>query len=1093
MHKSIEAQSGAVVITAIAVLVAFSTSIMARAAALRTRHEFKIPAQALDTALLDFSDQAQVQVLKWAGAESDAHSPGATGNLSALTALKAMLDQTGFYFQEIDGTTVAIVRAGTSGKATADRLDSGAGSKSLRVGQAGTPRNPAENETVSESTQNPENITTGSSASKKKDQATEDIQEVVVTGSHLAHSGYDTPTPVTVIGAERSEKLAITNSADLLQSLPSFRTTSARTVIGGSNPTANLRGLGAVRTLVLVDGRRFVPSNADGTVDLNLIPSVLVSRTEVVTGGASAAYGADAVAGVANFILDKRFTGLKAQATTGITEKSDDKRYQLSLVGGTSFGPDRGHFVAGAEYENDKGTGDCYTRAYCWSEDTDISNPLYGKNGLPGVIIGHAANARASTGGVILSNARALNGSTINLRGIAFAPDGSLTKYQFGDLATNVDGTPANVSYMLGGGEPGHLRHIIGYALARPLERYTLFSHAEYELSDAVTVFAEGSYGHDDTVDTGGLKVIDQSLTIRADNAFLPASIRKSMVDQGIASFTMGRLNQDLFGRTETATNTARGVLGVNAKLGAGLQLDAYYQYGRSKTRLDYINDRISANFSRALAAVFDPANPSKIICRSTITDRSNGCQPIDLFGINQFSQAAYNYISGNGFQNSVYQLHVGGVTVSGSPFSTWAGKVAIATGGEYRLNKTEIRVDPLSQSNAFALGNPKNSGGNVEVAEGFAEINVPLAHDIFLLNNLEANAAARQTRTKVTQQGSGFGSAFNATTWKLGGAYEPIETLRLRVTRSRDIRAPNSTELFTPPVSTLNTVIDRVTGAQGQIPVIATGNIAALPEKADTFTAGVALRPHRIFQGMQITVDYYNIDIKDILAQTNGQTISDRCAAGDPVQCALITRSPTGDLVSISSPYRNFGSLQARGIDIDFSYNLPLERLGVSGGGALTFRGLATHAMDLILTDARGPVQGAGINGSNLGQIATPSWVADVLATYTVGGFSLTAQEHFISPGFSRYGEPQPGDRGYSLTNNPLSVNTNDVPARFYTNLFGEYHMGEDDRGTTVYAGIYNLFNRNPPVTPTSNNITNPQYYDTLLRRFTLGVRYRF
>ena len=199
MHETARARSGATVISAIAALLAFSTSVMARAVDLQTRHEFKIPAQALDTALLAFSDQAKVQVLMWAGAQSGAHSPGATGELSALTALKTILDSTGFSFQQIDGETVAIVKAGTSAKAIADRLNSGAGSASIRFAQAGTPRNSTDAQSTVENPDQKEN----NQVSLKKPVV---LEEIVVTGSHIRGSepvGSSKPARTTTIGAPK--------------------------------------------------------------------------------------------------------------------------------------------------------------------------------------------------------------------------------------------------------------------------------------------------------------------------------------------------------------------------------------------------------------------------------------------------------------------------------------------------------------------------------------------------------------------------------------------------------------------------------------------------------------------------------------------------------------------------------------------------------------------------------------------------------------------------------------------------------------------------------------------------------------------------
>jgi outer membrane cobalamin receptor len=226
-------------------------------------------------------------------------------------------------------------------------------------------------------------------------------ESIVVTGSRIARSGFDTPTPVTVMGNERVQQLNITNVADALNQLPSFRASGspANVQSAGGNVGArilDLRALGAARTLVLVDGRRFVPSTGEGTVDINLIPSGLVQRTEVVTGGASAVYGSDAVAGVVNFILDRRFTGLKAEFQTGLSERGDDFNQFASVTAGTSFAGGRGHFVIAGEFENNDGLGDCYSaRSWCAQERSIVGNTPAGTGGLPSSII--ASDVHVST------------------------------------------------------------------------------------------------------------------------------------------------------------------------------------------------------------------------------------------------------------------------------------------------------------------------------------------------------------------------------------------------------------------------------------------------------------------------------------------------------------------------------------------------------------------------------------------------------------------------------------------------------------------------------------------------------------------------
>ncbi|MEO7468158.1 MAG: TonB-dependent receptor plug domain-containing protein, partial [Sphingobium limneticum] len=247
--------------------------------------------------------------------------------------------------------------------------------------------------------------------------------DIVVTGSRIARSGFNAPTPVTVVGEERLAQRAITNVGDALNELPSFRplVTPATQQAAGGNIGArvlDLRGLGATRTLVLLDGKRFVPSTTQGTIDVNLIPSSLVSRTEVVTGGASAAYGSDAVAGVVNFILDRDLTGLKGSIQAGLSGRGDYGQQNAQLAWGTKFADDKGHFMIAGEYDKSDGMGDCYTRSWCPREQL-IGNTPAGAGGLPASIRGGpAGTGNISSGGLIVAN-------TGPLRGLAFYPNGT--------------------------------------------------------------------------------------------------------------------------------------------------------------------------------------------------------------------------------------------------------------------------------------------------------------------------------------------------------------------------------------------------------------------------------------------------------------------------------------------------------------------------------------------------------------------------------------------------------------------------------------------------------------------------------------------
>jgi iron complex outermembrane receptor protein len=900
------------------------------------------------------------------------------------------------------------------------------------------------------------------------------VEEIVVTGTRIARpGGYSAPTPVTVVTAERLQETGATNIGDLLNQLPAFRASSSRTLEpSGTAPgslTADLRGMGPARTLVLVDGRRFVPSTPLGSVDLNLIPTVLVERAEVVTGGASAAYGADAVAGVVNFILDTGLTGIKSQVQYGQTELADDKRYQGSLAAGTDLFGGRAHIVAAAEYEDDGGTGDVYTRGWGRTDWGGPVNPAFGKNGLPASFLAAPSrSARASTGGLITAGP---------LRGTAFAADGSPTTFTFGQF-----GTPTTNS-MIGGGEPNHLYFVKDFPMAQPVRRYNLFSHLSFDVTSGIKGFFEASYGNVKASDT--LKTVDQgNITIHSDNAYLPASVQSAILAAGLQTFSMGRLNEDLEGRILADRSTYRLTTGAKGGLGGSWSWQTYYQYGNSRNEQTWQNNRLKANYALAIDAVRDPNGT--IVCRSTLTNPTNGCVPLDLFGVNQFSRAARAYVLADGHQEITFQQHAASFSVQGEPLRTWADAVTVAAGVEYRKDEINGTADPLSLANAFSQLNAANLNGSIAVTEGFMETVVPLAENARFAKSLELNGAVRETH---------YSTSGSVSSWKAGLIYEPVEAIRLRVTHSRDIRAPNATELFSPSQGSFIIVRDPSTNTQPSVTVFAAGNPNVKPEKADTVTGGVVFRPPSgILRGLQLSVDYYAIDLNSAIGKIGAGNIIERCFKGATELCGLITRDSSGLITQVEDHYLNFGSLKATGMDFDATYSLALADIGRSLRGRLDVQALATHAIKLTTTDSAGSLNRAGQVGAITGLLSAPKWTADGIVTYSNHPVSLSVQGHFVAAGTWHADYHDPSDPAYNTTTDRFSVNMNHVPSVFYLNLSGRYDIGAESSRlkTQVYAGVENVLNKDPPPDPSQHGGANPQYYDVLGRRFFVGVNMR-
>ncbi len=909
-----------------------------------------------------------------------------------------------------------------------------------------------------------------------------------MTGSRIASDGFTAPTPVSVVGADRIEQRAATNIGDLLNELPSFRATqtpAAQGLNGGyvGGRVLDLRGLGPVRTLVLIDGKRVVASTPQGTVDTNMFPSVLIDHVDVVTGGASAAYGSDAVAGVVNFILNENLTGLRSSLSYGRSAQHDDQTTAAGLAGGMSFWGDRGHWVGAAEYEKNDGVGTCTVRAWCAEEWLNFGRPpgntaLPANNILPGV--------RPST----ISPTGVIN-SPGALRGITFNPDGTPRRFLYGSLV--------NPLFMVGGEGQGQDGYFEGIPIKSPTKRYTFYSRAKLELGDRITGRFDIGYGHLDGFHASPefRNVGATAVTVRRDNPYIPTStdpaldIRTIMDANGVTSVSLGRNYADIGNpRLDSRNELWRIVAALDGKLSDRWRWDAHYGFGRNDFKLDVPNSVITARATRALDAVRNPAG--QIVCRVNIAMNpvinDPGCVPINPFG-NQLTQAGIDSITGTSVQTNVTTEHALAANAQGAVFETWAGAASLAAGLEYRDDKIRGGADPISRALGFFTNNAQNIAGRIRVAEGYLETGIPLARQVRLAQSLDLNGAIR--RTNYDRDGAGTSSSVHATTWKYGLVWEPIDWLRLRGTHSRDIRAPNVSELFGPVTSGFGILNDPARGGLQTNPIVLSGsNAGLLPEVADTRTAGIVVRP--IAEGwlgrLQFSLDYYKIDIEHAIGVLGAQTIATRCFQGATEFCALITRDPAGVITQIVDVQQNVNELITRGADIEIAFRQPTEKRGT-----FDFRMLGSRVWDLITIDSAGPLNRAGQTGLRGGTIpGIPKYTLDGLVNWSRGPVALSVHGRYIPAGIYNAAFIGPDQAGYSIAL-PNSSNTNDVPSAAYVDLVGQYEFGvSSDRNFTVYAGINNLTDHQNPRVPGANGSGNNVLFDPVGRTYKIGVRFR-
>jgi outer membrane receptor protein involved in Fe transport len=932
---------------------------------------------------------------------------------------------------------------------------------------------------------------------------------IVVTGSRI-RSSFDQPTPVAMLGAEQLDQRGITNLGDALNELPSFSATQSPATAGlNPGPGLNvggrildLRGLGAVRTLTLVDGKRFVPSTTQATVDTNMIPSILLQRAEVVTGGASAVYGSDAVSGVVNLIIDRDFTGYKFNGQLGISNQNDNFTRQIGAAGGWDIGS-KAHLVVGGEWEKAEGIDACRERDWCVDGLTIVGRNPLAPGQQPTIpasnIVPNGAVWSTDFQGITLPPSSAYTGVDLPvlrpIDGITFNDDGTPRRYVFGSYANRI--------WMIGGetGTPSEENVYFDFPIVSPTERYSamglLTLDATEDLSLELGVTFGGSDGRHRSTAYRSI-----GITIQDDNPFIPRSsdptldIPTILANSGATSFTLGKGFDDVGPVQIKAKNRVfRMVAGAEYDLGSGWTADLYYQYGRNKFRSDLFNNTITANIVKALDATSVGGQP---VCRvnadANTTNDDPACVPLNPFGYANGPNfaAAAAYVTADGFQTSITNQHVVAANVTGSLIDLPAGPVGVAFGGEFRRDSLAGDTDAISQSGGFFnAGNGSIISGKIEVVEGYGEIDIPLLEGTTFAEELGVSAAIRRTHYKRSSDFADS-STVNATTWKLGAVWAPVEVLRFRVTRSRDIRAPNIPELFGPQTIRTGILTDVGNGGvQVIVPIVSGSNDSLRPEKADTFTAGVVIQPEEGFLSrFRASVDYYDIDIADAIGVLGQQNIVQRCEDGDSLSCSLITRDSSNNVIQIVDTVQNVNRLIAKGIDFQLNYSQPL-----GGDNALSLVLLANHVKDLITVDSVGSTDRAGQTGLRGGTPpGAPDWLFDANVRLDIGErFSFNTHVRWINSGFFFPSFIEPGEQGYSLSN-PASVNTNSVPSRTYVDLLATYRLRTDFADEVeFYAGVDNVFNQDPPNFPGANGAGNNVLFNPVGRMFKGGIRATF
>ncbi|WP_313535501.1 TonB-dependent receptor domain-containing protein [Sphingomonas sp.] len=937
--------------------------------------------------------------------------------------------------------------------------------------------------------------------------------EIVVTGSRIARPDLQASTPVAVVTAERIQQTGASNIQDVLATLPAVgqnvsRTSSNFSNTGNGTATVNLRNLGSSRTLVLIDGRRTLGIAGTSAVDVNNIPTDLVERIDVVTGGASAVYGSEAIAGVVNFVLKNDFQGLRVRAQNTVSDKGDAPRQYVSITGGQNFSGGRGNITANFSYDNDHGLP---SRNRSFSSRDIPNRSSYAAQGLFDVSD--------------VNNPNQAGFSPTSGRTFTFDGANNLKGYQ----SANIDGYNRNGDRLL----------------SVPVERYQGAVLAHYDFSDAFKLYAQGQYTRTnsnaslepsaiDNVSAGAALNFDGSAYagIPISSPYVPAAIRAAAVANGVDVIQFRRRSNDIFSRSnKNERDFYRGVIGAKGQFTAGTNwsYDIYYEHSESRDHTT-AQSIYTPNYGAALSNEIGP--DGQVRC-SDAAARAAGCVPINIFGFNTVTTAASQFlqkytgptrnvtlIDGNTVQlvngtnvafdylAKVNQDVVSG-SINGDLFSLWGGPVAISFGGEYRHEKSSEVYDPFTQAGLSAGNQITNTQGSFNVKEGFVELVAPIVEDRPGIKYLGLEGAARY---------ADYSTVGGVWSFKGGATFAPTSDIRFRGVYSRATRAPNIGELYSSLSQTFPAVQDTCDQGGGEgdgaaigalpancrnIPGIANtianrgsftyttsqiqtidgllgGNPNLREETADTLTAGAVITPS-FFKNFSMTVDYYTIKVKNAIGIVGQQVSVDQCVnTGNPLFCNNVIRDSNGFITRVNAINLNTGSFLVSGIDVDARYAIPV------GASRFDFAVQYNHRLKQQQTPfPGGPVQNElgqadCYSCGRLGSGFKDKAVANI--TFSAPQFQLNYRMDYMGP----------------LTDNLGDPDAQRISAYFYHNLQGKVIVGGKQQ-MELYAGVNNLLDTKPPVFGDTNQVTWPgtqtvaDTYDLYGRMLYVGATFKF
>lgn len=940
-------------------------------------------------------------------------------------------------------------------------------------------------------------------------EAAQNVERIGVTGSRIKRIGELAPTPVTVITGQTIVESGVTNVADLLHKLPGTSVglapeTTNNTIFASGLNNTDLRGLGSNRTLVLVNGRRFI-AGAPGSsaVDLNNIPTSMIERMEITTGGASAIYGSDAIAGVVNIITKKSFDGVEVDISTVRTEQSGGEEEFASFTFGSDVG--KASFITNVNISRQHQLrGD--QRDFMLNGPITIANPaLVGYTGdevLPGRVVWR-------TGTTSIRNWSKTGNFTVAGQRYTFDKDGNLKPFAEGELPpAGIPGTTNQNNYL---GRDGDGYDSIAHTYLRtPLKRLNFATVANYEFNQDHSMTVDVNFSR--TRAYGESSPAFLAFSVSGENAFLPQDARDLINSTDKKSVNFNYLAADFGNRVYDQDRTlARVAVGFEGAINDSWSYDAYLTTARVQADSTWYGELYEQRFYDAIDAVNLNGN---IVCadraafdfgreidgetvnykKGDVVGAKAGCTPLNIFGQGLYSEEAYAAISTDASRRSSIGQTVVGASVSGDIIELPAGYMSAAFTAEYRDERASTLPDPAMRAGELFGNRSEPLDGDFNVAEISAEFSVPLVEGVYLIDQLTLDAAIRY----MDYSTSGSDNA-----WKLGLNWAVNDDLRVRVGKSKSVRAPNINELYAPPGQTFRAFRDpcaasEIATANATYKANIIANCAALGiptdwepsdtwkqsnnsgyirgnenlfnETANDITVGFVYTPSYI-DGLSITVDYWKFDINDMIQSFTGPDVVRYCHQADGINnlyCDLIERNPvTFEIDNYYESPINSASSRTSGVDIEAAYGFD------SSLGKVDFRLISTY-LEKREFNSTGVAEDLVVSTGEQGR---PRWRHRFTTSYNYEDFSAVLTVTHRSSTVN--------DREWT----PSQNNYNDIASYTQFDLTSRYNVTDD---LQLRLGVLNMFDRVPPTSPFAFNNGNG-YYDSLGRRLTVGVNYSF